>query len=514
MSYYSDDETERRLKALEAELTREYRYASAEMAETWEKYINGWDEYKDGKDIHHKSLAERYAEEYQAYLNGDYTKAEFDLWYKTQIKRGEGYEAMAEMLADRAVNSNLIAEALINDTTPGIYSLNYNYEAYRISEAYGIDFHLHDEQTLKELFMGGNHIEFKTVKLDPIRDYAWNSDQINKALLAGILQGKSIDELADAYMSVMERNRNAAIRNARTSVTSAQNAGRIESYNRAQEMGIELEKEWMATLDNRTRDTHKRMDGERVANKARFSNKLLYPGDPRGEPKEVYNCRCTMRAVLPGKNDKTKLSRAYKGADGHREYEKDGTPKTLKNATYTGKDKTLSFQDWINKKGANYAKAEELFKYSGNELYRKYPRYKIDEVIANLRGNEVGAEIAKYIEENDIRVKLNCEPQTHSNRGISYRHATEIEIFTTNTGNNVICEQSIVHEATHLEYDIGKCQHAEAICYARELMYEKGEATLTAEEWNRCVEWAKKQYSWLEWEEGGYGKYEKFNFVK
>ena len=78
----------------------------------------------------------------------------------------------------------------------------------------------------------------------------------------------------------------------------------------------------------------------------------------------------------------------------------------------------------------------------------------------------------------------------------------------------LMCERSVVHEITHLEYDIGRCQHAEAICYARELMYEKGVTTLTRGEWETCVDWAKTKYPSLKWEEGGYGKYEKYDFVK
>ena len=44
-------------------------------------------------------------------------------------------------------------------------------------------------------------------------------------------------------------NRASAIRTARTSVTAAQNAGRMDSYHSAEEMGIKLKKQWLATLD-------------------------------------------------------------------------------------------------------------------------------------------------------------------------------------------------------------------------------------------------------------------------
>ena len=57
-------------------------------------------------------------------------------------------------------------------------------------------------------------------------------------------------------------NRASAIRTARTSVTATQNAGRMDSYAAAEKMGIKLKKEWLATLDGRTRHAHAMLDGQ------------------------------------------------------------------------------------------------------------------------------------------------------------------------------------------------------------------------------------------------------------
>lgn len=308
MSYYSDKVTDEKLKKLEKRISKMYKGAYVEMAEKWDNYINGYDEDGVTKIIHHDSLKERYYKEYEAYKNGAYTEQEFKMWYKTQIERGEGYGRLRDSLANRMTNANVVASAYINDATPSVYSLNRDYEAYRIDNAYGVDFHLGDEMTERRLIGRDNHIEFRTVSVNPIRDYEWNRVQIHNALTAGIMQGKSIDKLTDAYMSVMKRNRSSAIRNARTSFTSAQNAGRIETYYRATEMGISLTKEWIATEDQRTRESHLHLDGERVAYDMPFSNGLIYPADPQGEPSEVYNCRCTMRAVLPKINDAKRIT--------------------------------------------------------------------------------------------------------------------------------------------------------------------------------------------------------------
>ena len=336
MSYYSDAETDKRLKLLEKRIAKEYALAAAEMRDKANEYFDTFNN-------------KRYWDEYAAFLDGKYTAQEFHLWHKTQLERGKGYDLMADKLTQRVVDANKVAVALINDTTPGIYGLNYNYEAYRINGAYGVDFHLYDEMTIKLMLDRENHVKFRTVSVNPVRDYNWNKQKIDSALISGILQGKTIENLADSYMTVMERNRTAAIRNARTSVTSAQNAGRMESYERASKMGIEIEKEWISTLDGRTRETHRDIDGERQLNADEFSNGLMYPGDPDGEPEEVYNCRCTMRAILPGINDSRNISRAYKGAEGHREYDQDDKPLYARGVNYRGKD-AVSFKDFLSGK--------------------------------------------------------------------------------------------------------------------------------------------------------------------
>ena len=99
-------------------------------------------------------------------------------------------------------------------------------------------------------------------------------------------------------MDVMGSNRKAAIRNARTAVTSAQNAGALSRYKEAKELGIEIRKEWISAHDGRVRDSHAHLDGVRVGNDEKFPNGLRYPGEPQGRPEEVYNCRCTMRAIF------------------------------------------------------------------------------------------------------------------------------------------------------------------------------------------------------------------------
>ncbi|WP_058270445.1 phage minor head protein [Olsenella massiliensis] len=63
--------------------------------------------------------------------------------------------------------------------------------------------------------------------------------------------------------------------------------------------GREL-KQWIASLDGRTRDSHRRLDGTHVKADEKFDNGCRFPGDPEAPAAEVYNCRCTLVAYVPG----------------------------------------------------------------------------------------------------------------------------------------------------------------------------------------------------------------------
>jgi len=76
------------------------------------------------------------------------------------------------------------------------------------------------------------------------------------------------------------------------------NQSHIEAFQQAIDTGSvrrqDVRKVWVATKDNRTRDSHRAMDRESVGIDDVFPNGLRYPGDPNGDVSELANCRCTM----------------------------------------------------------------------------------------------------------------------------------------------------------------------------------------------------------------------------
>ena len=160
-------------------------------------------------------------------------------------------------------------------------------------------FNLVDEATVKRLARDGKvKVPSKTVNIP--RDKRWNEKQIGSKILRGIENGDSIPKISKSLTEVIGNNYASAVRNARTMTTSAENHGRLDSYNELANQGVIQLKVWIATPDERTRESHLFMDGEEVGIMDTFSNGLMFPGDGDGDPEEVWNCRCTMTDHIEG----------------------------------------------------------------------------------------------------------------------------------------------------------------------------------------------------------------------
>lgn len=296
--------TEKQLLELEKRIAMVYREAKSGLDKTIADYFESFKK----RDEHQRQLLEK----------GEITEEQYKLWRLNQIGRGKRFEALRDEVAKRYTEANETAIAYVNDKTPGIYSLNRNYAAYTIEKEVGnVGFNLWDEQTVKRLVVKDPDLmpyypPKKAVKRGI--DLAWGKRQITASVTSGILQGYSIGKMADDLQDRIETmNRASAIRAARTAVTGAQNAGRQDSYVAAEKMGIKMKREWLATLDNRTRHAHAILDGQRVAVSEPFQvdgHKIMFPGDPTAEAYLIYNCRCTLIAAVDGVNTSNAQRRA------------------------------------------------------------------------------------------------------------------------------------------------------------------------------------------------------------
>lgn len=290
-------ETDKLLEKMERRIAREYAKAEKEVREKLDDYLRRF-EIKD-------QTWQRWVSE------GKKTKEEYKKWRMGQIIMENRWRSLQDVLAKDFHNANQIARSIINGYMPEVYAINRDYGAYEVEHGLAVDtsYTLYDHHAAEKLFDDNAELYHAPGKQVSQRiaaglDIRWNKQQIQSVMLQAILQGEAIPKIADRLArAVGDSNRAAAIRNARTMTTGIENAGRIDSYKRAESMGIEMEQMWVAALDGRTRHEHRMLDGQtRPVGKAFEVEgyKIMYPGDPSADPEMIYNCRCTLIAQLSG----------------------------------------------------------------------------------------------------------------------------------------------------------------------------------------------------------------------
>ena len=298
LSDLGNEETEKLLKELEKRIQKEYSAAARDVEEKFKDYMRRF-EIKD------KIKRE-------AVDAGVLKEADYKAWRQSQIFLGERWQAMLNDLSQDLHKTNEIAISTARGYQEEAYAINHNYATYLIERDSGIDtsFTLFDRQTVERLvrenpkLLPDPRAGSKTaLKIAANKDLRWNRQKVSSAIMQGIIQGETVPQMAKRLESVAEMDHHAAIRNARTMVTGAQNAGRIDAGKRAADMGIGTTNVWMATLDLRTRHEHRVLDGQRREVDEPFEvegEKIRFPGDPAAAPHLIYNCRCTLIPQVKG----------------------------------------------------------------------------------------------------------------------------------------------------------------------------------------------------------------------
>lgn len=288
MSDFAHEYTDKEIEALEKRITKAYRRVYKELSEKATDYF--------------KKFEKRDTEQLALLNEGKITELEYQQWRLAQMGRGKRFEAMRDDAAERLTKANQIAASYIKDEMPDIFAVNLNHMAYGLEKEYGnIGFTIYNEEMAKKLI--ADETDFLPApSINVPKDLWWNKKLITAEMTSGILQGESTKKLADRFQNVTDANRVSAIRNARTFCTAAENAGRQEGFNQAAKMGIKVRKQWLAIKDNRTRHSHRLLDGQIVDYdkpfKSVLGSEMMYPADKNGAVAgDLYNCRCSMRFI-------------------------------------------------------------------------------------------------------------------------------------------------------------------------------------------------------------------------
>lgn len=222
-----------------------------------------------------------------------------EAWRKDQAMHNDRLEALKKALTQDLTAVDKMAIAYVNRVSADVYAEGMNFATYEIEHGAkaNTSFTLYNKNTVMELVANEPDL-LPQAAFDKAKDSAWNSRHVTAAVTQAVLQGKTVPQLAASIAGIAAMDQRAAMKAARTAMTSAHSLGKLKGYERAAGMGIDVEKQWLAALDSRTRGSHRHLDGETVKLDAEFSNGLKYPGDPDGPGSEVYNCRCTLVPVI------------------------------------------------------------------------------------------------------------------------------------------------------------------------------------------------------------------------
>lgn len=259
---------------------------------------------------------------------GNITQEQYASWLRGQVFIGQQWQNTKEAINLSIKNVMVSAANLIHSKAIDVFVDNANYTAFQIERDHGfsggINFSIYDRKTVSNLALTDPELLPRKRDIDGNKLEAWNTKTIANCVSQSIIQGESIKQLSDriARDTCTKAGRSSMLY-ARTAMTSAQNAGRLERMKETEDMGVRIQKQWIATLDNRTRDSHEEIDGETIDVNELFSNGLEYPGDPAGDDSEVYNCRCTMTYYYPKYSDDSKMERTAYYEEGDPEYDPD-----------------------------------------------------------------------------------------------------------------------------------------------------------------------------------------------
>jgi hypothetical protein len=239
-------------------------------------------------------------------------------------------------------------------------------------------------------------------------DVALLKKKITAQVSRGIATGRSFEQVARQLSGISNIGFNNAVRIARTEGHRIQVQSGMDACYKAKEKGADVVKQWDSTLDDSTRESHAAVDGEIRELDEKFSNGLMFPGDPSGGAAEVVNCRCALlqraRWALDEEELKVLQDRAsFYGLDKADTF--DDYKKKYMKATKTAPTEYMIPKDLTAKEAEVFGEIQNTY----NELYQKYG------VSVDLLGDKIAIEQRDW--DNALNFSVNEYLQKHPTVG-------------------------------------------------------------------------------------------------
>lgn len=277
--------TDRRVEEIKEKLERIYNEAAKDLRDKAKEFTN---KHKE-RDIH---------------MRATLSKEDYRKWQQGQVFIGKQWLSKVRQMARAMVDVEKIAVQIVNGEQIGCFVDNANFIEFSVDKdlGFGLNFGLYDPDTVS-LLVDEDPELLRRRYVDGKACEAWNVKTISNCVTQGILQGETINQIANRIArDTASTDMKAMVRYARTAMTCAQNSGRIQGMKATLKQGIYVKKVWLAVSDERTREAHELLDGQEQEVDKPFDSilgEIMFPGDPNASDENVWNCRCALGYEYP-----------------------------------------------------------------------------------------------------------------------------------------------------------------------------------------------------------------------
>jgi SPP1 gp7 family putative phage head morphogenesis protein len=259
--------------------------------------------------------------------------------------RRDELASVIEGLTEGLANAGRAAAALTDSRLAEAAAISRNISEWQLDNMAGFRvarFIANDTASLAITGVATYHGKYDLEAWDGVADKRKARQIIKQSISRGLLTGEHPSKVATRLEGLFTGKTplspyKRAVRIAQTEMHSVMNQAAYETMVAAEASGLKMKKQWNATLDDRTRSDHRKVDGEIVDLDKPFSNGLMRPGD--GGAADRINCRCKLVEVLEGFKPDANLRREnvpYIDDDGERH-----TGKTIPYMTYEEWEKKM-----------------------------------------------------------------------------------------------------------------------------------------------------------------------------
>lgn len=288
-----------------------------------------------------QKFAEQDKEKRQQLNDGTITAEQFRAW-RASILNGKDWMQLRDEIVNGYVKVDEQAADAINEALPTMYAEGYNYGTFGAEFQSGVDtdYTLLTTAAVAAL-IAAKKLSLPTVKASKKKLRRWHGKNLYSSTIQLLFTVSDVTVAAGSAKRAATRGAEAQKRSSDYYLSSEWADAQFKAYERAEEKGIQTEKIWLATLDSRTRHTHRLLDGERVGLHDKFSNGCMMARDPNGTPAETYNCRCATNYFVKG-------------------VEWDASDLSQRNTTHL---KEADYQEWKSAKSVSKHKGESVRAY-------------------------------------------------------------------------------------------------------------------------------------------------------